>query len=443
MVRLPRAEAVLGVSLADCDEVALGRLVDGAIREDADLEFKSELYGNSDSDRRALAGDVAALANAGGGLIILGVREEDAVAVELTPVPLSDAEELRIRQIVASNVAPHVAFDLHRLESGDERTKGWYLLAVPKSSWAPHAVRVGDALRYPRRDGAGIRLLAESEVADAYRNRFTAAQVQVQRLTDIDREGSTALSTLGDECWLTVAVVRDNAGEMKLTRVGVREMESFVRGLEGVPQFTDAALRYYSSVAMAGHRRVVLTLNPDSAGAPRGGLLHLHTDGSSFVAVDLGWRPRINDQPADWVNVDDERLTQELFWSLRAAAGHAVGNCHTGGDAAVEARLFCYRGAKLSHGRGHFSGGYWTEQQVNGTAPSRHTIALDAVSESALELVIATRTVVTDLLQSFGLAECPQITANGTIRHRYWRNTEHVQEQCTQLGLATTEDTIG
>jgi hypothetical protein len=76
MAGFARIEALLGAPLADVDEDALQRLVDGAIREDTDLEFKGKLYGNSDSDRRDLAGDVAALANAGGGLIVLGIWQE-------------------------------------------------------------------------------------------------------------------------------------------------------------------------------------------------------------------------------------------------------------------------------------------------------------------------------------------------------------------------------
>jgi Putative DNA-binding domain len=44
------------------------------VREDADLDFKQEGYGNSDSTRREMAADIAAMANERGGLIIIGIR---------------------------------------------------------------------------------------------------------------------------------------------------------------------------------------------------------------------------------------------------------------------------------------------------------------------------------------------------------------------------------
>src|SRR5690554_5510953 len=98
MTKLARIETILGSRLADADATAVLRFVEGGIRESADLDFKQTLYGNSDSEKRAMAGDVAALANTVGGVLVLGVRDDDAVAMELTPVPLSDAEELRMRQ---------------------------------------------------------------------------------------------------------------------------------------------------------------------------------------------------------------------------------------------------------------------------------------------------------------------------------------------------------
>jgi predicted HTH transcriptional regulator len=157
----PRIESALGgVPLAAANEQALNTLIEGGVREDTDIEFKGELYGNSDADKRDLAGDVVAMSNALGGVIFLGVQAVGGVADTLTPVSLDETEELRIRQIMASLAAPPVDFEIMRVNS-THSGQGFHLLVIPQSPSRPHAVRVNKALRYPLRDGAHTRYLAE------------------------------------------------------------------------------------------------------------------------------------------------------------------------------------------------------------------------------------------------------------------------------------------
>lgn len=125
-----RLTDLLGARPDEAQEEHLRRLVDGGVREDADLDFKQERYGNNDQERRELAGDIAAMANDRGGLIIIGIRDENDVAVELTPVELVAGEEGRIRQIAASNIAPHVAFDVRIVAAEEDASNGYYLLTV-------------------------------------------------------------------------------------------------------------------------------------------------------------------------------------------------------------------------------------------------------------------------------------------------------------------------
>ena len=71
------------------------------------------------------------MANGSGGVIVIGLRDENDVAVELTPVQLADGEEARIRQIAALNITPHLTFDIRVVESASDRSSGYYLLIVP------------------------------------------------------------------------------------------------------------------------------------------------------------------------------------------------------------------------------------------------------------------------------------------------------------------------
>src|SRR5688572_6983205 len=93
--RLPQVETYFGSPLRLLVEATVDRLIAGGVREDLDLDVKQALYGNSDRDKRDLAGDVAAMANTIGGAIVFGIGEDDAVAVEPLPVALSVAPASR------------------------------------------------------------------------------------------------------------------------------------------------------------------------------------------------------------------------------------------------------------------------------------------------------------------------------------------------------------
>lgn len=82
------------------------------MRETAELEFKATLDGKTPGGKIELCKDIAGIRNHRGGVIVLGIGEKDAVANGYPEVALSDAEERRMRQIVASGTAPHAAVEI-------------------------------------------------------------------------------------------------------------------------------------------------------------------------------------------------------------------------------------------------------------------------------------------------------------------------------------------
>jgi len=188
-LRSRRLEALFGVPLDDLKTSHIQQLVTNAVTEAFDLDYKRTTYGSSDGDKRALRIDVAALANTAGGVIVIGVAEDTQAGAAAAPgVPLSDGEIGRMRQIVAPGVSPMPVFDILSIPDETDPALGFYVIAVPRSPSAPHAVLVGDSLRYPKRNGATTRYLSEPELAMAYRDRTAGGARQKSRIAEIETE---------------------------------------------------------------------------------------------------------------------------------------------------------------------------------------------------------------------------------------------------------------
>jgi hypothetical protein len=422
-IRLPRIEALLASDLTTLDETDLATLVSGQVAEDADLDFKRELYGTTDSDRRSLAGDLAALANTSGGLIVLGLDEVNGIASVLTPQPLSEAEDLRMRQVIAGLVAPVPRFEISRVPSAADPSSGYYLLVVDRSLDAPHAVRVNDALRYPKRIGASTRYLTEAEVADAYRNRFDGAEALANRATQLLAEGRTHLD-LEDRVWLATWIVPTQPGSLNIRMETLDQFRTFggahfIRRRNGVGVFHSGAGLDVST----GMRRMTITtgFDPDRLLAT-GAYSELHTDGAGFAGC-MMWGKRNAATPHP--QVDDGLMATTLLGQMQLLVSHAVDNCRAGGDAVVCSTLLgpesgdeVDTGLFLVQWRGGFVDALGS-RPVFETPVSRHSFSLDAAYNSGPEIVSIASMLMSDLVQTFGLAESLQLTPVGVIRRQY------------------------
>ena len=109
-------------------------------------------------------------------------EDGNARASNLNAVPVDEATERSVQEIVANYVHPRPTVHTRQVEGTGGR---FLLIAVPRSPLAPHAVQNPGAheLGYPVRTGTLTRWLSETEIADRYRNRFSEAAVDraVQR----------------------------------------------------------------------------------------------------------------------------------------------------------------------------------------------------------------------------------------------------------------------
>ncbi len=424
-MRFPRLEAILGAQVHELTETHLQRLVDGAVAEAVDLEFKRDHYETNERGKKELAKDIAAMANASGGVIIIGIRETNGVASALAPLPVSDAEELRMHQTIASTCAPLPDFRIHAVSNG------YYVIAVPRSSWAPHAVVVNDALRYPLRLASGTHVLSESDVANAYRNRFRGAADQAARVTEVRLEGEQAVLPYAPLALLSCAFVPNLPGRMTIDRQAVYDFRSFGQARRiPMPQSTIGNVAPWP---LAGFRRVIVHLGMNDDGRPSAGTVQLHEDGSSYFGLFAG-------SPGQPMNpIQDEDLVADVVTIVGEAAAHAIERCGTGGDSVAEITIASAHAVSLGDcGRSHSFHRDDPTRVMNGQVPvGRHTINFDAIAGSRLEQVLAARLLLNDVFQALGEPECRQISADGRFNFNYYRHSVESRMQMLDQAIAS------
>jgi hypothetical protein len=136
-------------------------LVDNRVPESRMLEYKREIPGTSDSEKKDFLADVSAFANTSGGVIVYGVETERDARGQDTGIPTSfrglghvnlDQEKARLGSLVhdglSPSLAPHIA--VQELRVGGP-TDSIMLLGVPRSLSGPHRVTYQRSNRFWRR----------------------------------------------------------------------------------------------------------------------------------------------------------------------------------------------------------------------------------------------------------------------------------------------------
>ncbi len=447
-LRSSRLEALFGGQLEHVQYPQIRTLIDNQIPEAFDLDYKSELYGSSDKDKRDAATDVAALANTAGGVLALGVAEDDqARAAAIAGVPLSDAEERRIRQIVGSRVVPLPVLDFARAENPDLVGHGVLLIAVPRSPLAPHAVIVNDGLRYPRRNGATTYYLSEPEVATAYRDRFAATRGQVDRAEQIERGALRLLSTADDQLWIVVSLVPDFPGEMVIDQAALAAVRTELTGKH--PMILPTGLQW--ARVNIGRRRVLADGTIDNSRLARFLAAELHHDGAGIFSAFVLSRSAtpISEAPSEpeLRNVSDEHVVNGILSGLRFLARHARDRAMAGGNALVRVQLYPVnrqQPVQRSHNRTGFTDRLGTKSMVDAPEAAERVVPIESLALDGPELVSAAYLLATDVFQEFGCAEAAQLNRGGGVRLPYWNQEwqARVRAWAEGAGIAVTDEQL-
>ena len=168
------------------------QLIDDAITqriaESDEIDWKKGLPPEREFRDSDIVKDIAAFANASGGMIVFGVTEVNRAAdARHDAGELTEGYERTIRQVSMTAITPPV-FGVQAVEIPTTTGRRAVALLIPASPDGPHLVFRNDQFAAPLRVGADTHWMKERDLESAYRSRF-----------DRERRGEEALLQVYDD----------------------------------------------------------------------------------------------------------------------------------------------------------------------------------------------------------------------------------------------------
>jgi hypothetical protein len=172
------------------EESDLTALISNGVREGRTIEYKRDLPGNSDGDKKEFLGDASSFANTSGGDLIFGIDESEGLPSQVAGVqsPDNDAVIRRLESILASGLDPRIRYALKPVECADGRRV--FVIRVERSWNGPHRVVFQGSDKFFGRNAAGKYPLDVNELRAA----FNLSKTAVERIRAFRADRLIALS---------------------------------------------------------------------------------------------------------------------------------------------------------------------------------------------------------------------------------------------------------
>lgn len=156
-------------NLTEITESDIANLIANQVRENQNLEYKITMYGNGDEDKREMLRDIVSLANAQGGHILIGIREDDqgeGIPVEIIGIEDAGIASERIVSSCLSNIDERISgLQTHSIPLG--KGKHLMMVQIPKSLKAPHMVTFKGLNQFWKRHDRQKSPMSTNEIKEA------------------------------------------------------------------------------------------------------------------------------------------------------------------------------------------------------------------------------------------------------------------------------------
>ncbi|MCK4874114.1 MAG: ATP-binding protein [Phycisphaerales bacterium] len=146
----------------------LRALINDGVREARTIEYKRELPGSSDSNKKEYLADVSSFANAAGGDLLFGIEAQDGVPIGIPGLAgfNEDKERLRLESIMRDGLDPRIPGLQLKAIDGFENGPA-LLVRIPRSWCGPHMITFRGSSRFLSRSSAGKFQMDMAEIRSA------------------------------------------------------------------------------------------------------------------------------------------------------------------------------------------------------------------------------------------------------------------------------------
>lgn len=171
-------------------EDKLTELLTNQVPESKLLDYKEKLPGVSKEEKIDFLGDVSSFANADGGNIIYGIKEERGVPVEINGVECSDPDKeiQKWENLIRDCTEPRlqgIVITPYKLPNGNYI----FVFFIPKSFYPPHVIKIGTYWRFYSRSSASSYKIEVSELRSIFNLSSTVRErisnFRIERISKI------------------------------------------------------------------------------------------------------------------------------------------------------------------------------------------------------------------------------------------------------------------
>ncbi len=190
-----------GNKLSDWEEQDLQKLIDDQLQERDTIEYKKDMYGNSDDDKREMLKDITSMANHRGGHILIGIEENDeGIPTNVVGIELGNHVE-RIRSSCLDNIDKKiVGLDIEDVSLSNGKLI--IIISIPESLNAPHMVTYRGLNQFWKRHGRQKDKMSIDEIGEAFDKRLS-------NLNRLDRflftRKAEILEDIGDQTFMIIS----------------------------------------------------------------------------------------------------------------------------------------------------------------------------------------------------------------------------------------------